>query len=376
MILFSALLVPVLASFIMFIFFKHKITWWEFVIPFAVSLIVALIFKLSIEASATSDTEFWNGTIVKGEYYEEWNEYIHKTCTEQYACGRDSKGNTTYCTRTYDCSYVDYHPPYWELTDDNGLTITVSKYLYERLVKKFGNNNFVELNRHYYTIDGNKYVSYWPKTDETIECMVTAHRYENRVQAARDVFNFPETDTADIRLYGLYNYPNIEYEYSQLNLLGNIQYKSYYDHKLEVLNAKLGKKKQVKVFVLLFNDKLREAGLKQEAYWKGGNKNELVVCIGLDKEKNVTWSHVFSWTENQIIKINIRNYIESSKKLNLGKTIDFIYDEVDKNFVRKHFKDFNYLTVDPTTSELIWTFVVTLIVNIIVVWWAIANEIE
>lgn len=374
MILFSTLLVPLLAVLILLIWFKETSLWWHYLLPFASAIVVSLIFKVSIETAATSDTEYWSGTIVNTAYYEAWNEYIHKECSEDYDCGKDKDGNTIRCTRYYDCSYVEYHSPYWTVTDNNGITINVAKSVYDRLVKKFGNNNFVELNRNYHTQDGDMYLSTWPRTDETLECMVTQHNYKNRVQASRDIFNFPEVDTSDIKIYGLYDYPEITGYYDQVNLLGSYENKNFFNHKLEILNAKLGAKKQVKTFMLLFRNKPIEAALKQESYWKGGNKNELVVCIGLDNESNVKWAHVFSWTENQIVKINIRTNIEQQEKFNLSQTIDYMYTEIDNNFIRKKFKDFNYLTIEPTSGELIWAFIVTIIVNVIIMWVIIVNE--
>lgn len=376
MILFSALLVPLLFAIVLFIFFKHSTAWWEFLIPFGTALIVALIFKVTIETTATSDTEYWSGTIQKAEYYEPWNEYIHQTCTRQVACGTDSKGNTTYCSESYDCSYVQYHSEYWEITDDNGISINVSEFFYKRLLKRFGVPYFVELNRNSYTQDGDKYVSEWLKTDKTIECMVTSRSYRNRVQAARDVFNYPDVDTTEIKLYDLHQYPQIIGYYDQINLLGKIKYWSFYNRQLEVLNAKLGHKKQIKVFVILFRGKERDAGFKQEALWKGGNKNELVICIGLDKDDNVTWAYPFSWTDKQIVKVNIRTHIEAQKKLDLSEIIDYTYNEVDKNFVRKNWKDFDYLTIEPTTNEIMWTFIITFIINLGLSIWIITNEFD
>lgn len=374
MILFSAVLIPILSNIILFIYFREKTIWWEFLIPFAIALLVAGSFKLCIEKTATSDVEYWGGTIEKVEYYEPWNEYISKICTESYPCGTDSKGNTQYCTRTYDCSYVDYHSAYWEVTDNNGINEQVSQSVYNRLVKKFGNNIFVELNRDYYTQDGNKYVSTWPESDETIEHMVTEHSYENRVQAARDIFNYPVIDTSDINQYKLYEYPKITGYYDQLSLLGKIKNWELSNRKLDILNAKLGNKKQVKVFVLLFRNQPREAAFKQEALWKGGNKNELIVCIGLNNHDDVMWCYPFSWTENQIIKVNIRTYIESQKIFYVPEIVEYLYCEIDKNFVRKQFKEFSYLTVEPTTSEILWTFSITFILTALCTIWIIKNQ--
>jgi hypothetical protein len=373
MIIFTALLVPIIISLVLFLFFKHKTLWWEFLLPFAAALIVGFIFKFAGEYSRTIDTEYWSGTIVKAEYYEEWDEYIEQTCSSTCCC--DSKGNN--CQTTYyDCSYVDYHYPYWVVSDNNGETRRVSEQEYKRLVKRFGNQKEVELGRDYHSIDGDKYITYWDNRDVTLECMVTKHSYENRVQASSSTFNFEDVDTTEITHYGLYKYPNITGYYDQVNLLGNHPKWKEMNRKLEILNAKLGNKKQLKTFVLIFDSKLREAGLKQEAYWKGGNKNEFVICIGLDGNGNVAWCHPFSWTEAQITKVNIRSFVESQKKLELNSVIDYSYKELESNFIRKPFADFSYLTVEPTGWQIFWTFIITLLVNVGVVVYVIQNEFD
>jgi hypothetical protein len=373
MIIFTALLVPIIASLVLFFFFKHKTVWWEFLLPFAAALIVGLIFKFAGEYSRTVDTEYWSGTIVKAEYYEEWDEWISKTCSSTCCC--DSKGNN--CSTTYyDCSYRDYHPPYWKVTDNNGISKRVSQSEYIRLVKRFGNQKGVDLGRSYYRMDGDKYITYWDKRDVTLECLVSKHTYENRVQASSSTFNFAEVDTNEIKLYGLYDYPEITGYYDQVNLLGKHPQWVAMNRKLEILNAKLGNKKQLKTFVLIFDGKLRDAGHKQEAYWKGGNKNEFVICIGLDGEGDVAWCYPFSWTEAQITKVDIRSFVEDQHKLDLNAVIDYSYTELEDNFVRKPFAEFSYLTVEPTGWQIFWTFIITLLINTGVVVFIVKNEFD
>src|ERR1035437_8712691 len=110
MILFGALLFPFISVFILYIFFKHKTTWWELALPLVFSLLFIIIMKVTIETLQVTSKEYWGSLVSKAEYYEEWNEYIHQTCTRSCCC--DSKGNCG--TETYDCSYVQYHPAeYW-----------------------------------------------------------------------------------------------------------------------------------------------------------------------------------------------------------------------------------------------------------------------
>lgn len=251
----------------------------------------------------------------------------------------------------------------------------VSQQVYERLTQKFNNSSFVDLNRDYHTIDGDKYVTNWPQTDETLECMVTEHTYENKIQASDNILNYQKVSEKDILKFKLFDYPKIHSYYKQRNLLGKIDNSSVYDRKLEILNANLGRDKQVKIFVLIFRNQTRNAGLKQEAYWKGGNKNEFVVCIGLNDNDEVQWCHPFSWTDVHIAKINVRTFVEETKgKLNLNQVINHLGNELKTHFIRKPFSQFSYITIEPTFGQIVWTLIIASILNFIVSLWIVNNE--
>ena len=109
MLIWSCLLIPLVAMIFLALKFPKRMAIWEYIILLAIPLAAIFVAKQVSIHSQTTDTEFWNSYATRAFYFEAWNEYIHKTCTESYACGSDSKGNTTYCTRSYDCSYVEYH---------------------------------------------------------------------------------------------------------------------------------------------------------------------------------------------------------------------------------------------------------------------------
>jgi hypothetical protein len=103
----------------------------------------------------------------------------------------------------------------------------------------------------------------------------------------------------------------------------------------------------------------------QEQHWKGGNKNEFVVCIGVDKNMKVKWCRPFSWTKKSLPLIRTRNFVQEQEKLDLISTSNFLYGEIEKNFVRRKFSDFNYLTVELTERQLKWLFIITFILSLI-----------
>ena len=140
------------------------------------------------------------------------------------------------------------------------------------------------------------------------------------------------------------------------------------------LNAELGPEKQLKAFILIFKNQSEQAGIMQENYWKGGNKNEFILTIGVDDNNNIQWVHPITWSENSIVKSNIRGYVSSQGKLNLAEISSYMHGELSDNFERKEFADFSYLTVEPSHRSINITMVIIIILNIALSIWFILNQ--
>lgn len=375
MIIWFALLIPVITAIVLFKFFSHKIAIWEFTIPFLATLIMILIIKFGGESAQTSDTEFLSEPASHAIYSEPWDEEV--SCVHSYKCNctKDDKGNES-CSTCYEHSYdVENHEEYWEIVSVSGVRERITEAKYNSLVLRWKNKVLEDKHRDYHSIDGDWLVTYWDNQAPTLECMVSEHTYENRVQASGSVFNYPEVNEEEKKHYGVYEYPKIHGGYKQTNILGmGDSTRSTAERKMEILNAKLGKSKQVKVFLLLFKNQTEDAAFKQECYWKGGNKNELVVCVGIDDALNIEWCKAFSFTEVSEIKINVRNYVTDLNKLHCSKIVDYLYAEVEKSFQRKHFKEFNYLAIEPKEWQIWLTFILTIIINVGLSAWIIKNE--
>jgi len=365
-----AITIPFLSVLILFMFFKKKTLWWEITTLIGIVAIFILTFKITAEHYMTRFDEYWTGHIVKAEHYEPWNEYIHRTCTRTVSCGKDC---TT--TQTYDCSYVQYHPEKWVMYDNNGISFSISKSYYNSLIKKFKTKPiFVDLNRNYYNKDGDKYQIYWNKIKEDAEIVTSVHSYENRVRASKSVFNFQEVTEEEKEIYKLFDYPKVT-NLKQKNILGYDDEIS--EKKIEILNGFLGKKKEVKAFVLVFKDQPIKAAELQESYWEGGNKNEFITCIGIDSDtKKINWVYVISWDTNKILNINVRDWIYEQETLNLSNVIDYLYIQIEKDFVRKQFKEFSYLKVELTSNQLIIVWIVSIILSVGLSIWIVLNPFE
>lgn len=373
-----ALLIPVISIPLMRILFPHKVVWWELFLPILPPLLLIPIIKFSAETAITNDYERWGGWAIEVRYYEDWNEYIHKTCTRQVSDGTDSKGNPKYKTETYDCSYVDYHPEYWELLGSNGEQWQISKSEYNKIKAKFGNNTFVDMRRYYHTNDGDMYKSIWSGKDDSFIPIFSEHRYRNKVQASRGVFEYKQIDKETKAL--LHKFPNLPDKFNDPPILGQHNQPAA-DKLLQYYNAKLGARYQIRYWILLFKNQPRSIGLEQEALWKGGNKNEFVLCINTDSTNKPTWCHGFCWSPdgyagNDIMKIEMRDFVESQEFLDLIPVVEKMVEETGQNWKRKQFAEFEYLKVDLPSWVIVLIYILTMLTTGGVCFFVVVNEIS
>ncbi len=366
------LIVPIFAAVLLLVFFKHKTQWWEPLPALGLGLILILSFKGCSEWSLTHDTEYHNGYITEAWYYEDWSEWISRTCTN---CTSDGNGNQN--CYTYDCSYEDYNPEYWLVKNNIGDSWKVSKAEYQRLVKLFGNQSYVDMRRPYCCgNDGDAYVTKFPGDYERLIHTSREKTYKNKIQASNSVFKFSEVTKAEADSLGIYDYPPIIKPYHQDHLIGIKNPKV--EKRLDYLNATLGNSKEVKVFLLVFKGKPETIAELQENYWKGGNKNEYNVMIGLDATNNLQWAKVMSWTEQQELKILTRNYLlqQKGKPVDLMKFTEFLEQEISDKYIRKKFSDFDYLEIEMTSTQKNWLWFVVILVTIAVSVFAVMNDFD
>lgn len=366
--LYGALIIPFIAAAVMLIFFHKRTKWWELGIPFAAAIIVIVGFKFAGEWSATKDGEFWGGWVVEARYYEDWNEYIHKTCYRE-SCSGSGKNRT--CTSVaYDCSYVDYHSEYWQVNDSNGSAHRITQGSYNQFVKLYGQRPmFVDMHRSYHTDDGDMYKTAWPGTEATFEEVFTEHSYENRVQASRSVFSYRKIGEDEVASRGLFTYPEKVSLFDFPSVLGDCGPGTDAANKrLQYHNAKLGRSKQVRMWVLCTDSGDPGFGQDQESLWVGGNKNEVVMV------KGEGWVHVFSWTDHKEPIYETRDHVATMTTFDPVEAVDFMAAKVGADFERKHFEDFSYLTVETPTWSIWVTWILVALISGGLSWWNVVND--
>lgn len=364
-------------------YFLKIVKLTEIAIPLLVTTFPAILVTSAIwfgvRNSMVSYKEYWNNKIINVNYYESWNQRV--SCrhpiyrTETYT---DSKGHIH--SREVLVGYmhpydVDEHPPYWEGVLDSNDVISISEPDYGLYKNLWGNNTFIDLHRNYHTKNGNEYTSAWNNQIVTIFPYATIHTYKNKVRASNSIFNYSKKDIpedmkkmfqrpVDVGTFDVFFNYGVEVSTASEN-----------DY-LRKINALLGREKEIHCMVFLFSaDKYDQTIMNDIRYiWNGPNKNELDIFIGINKDKEVVWCDAMSWCDDTTIHSQIRQAIFELKKYNGMKVVDIIKDMVPKYWSRKHFRDFEYLSVDVPTwvsvlcisLAVVWDIACTFIVPVII----------
>ena len=364
-----ALLIPIVLGIFCLFIFRHKLVWWEVLLPIVVGIITIAAMKAIMINGLTSDTEYLSEYPVEARYYEDWNERVScrhpKYCTRTYKCGKST------CTSTYICGYhhaydVDYHAEYWRIYTNTGNSRSINKNYYDYLRNLWSNTKFKDLHRSYHSNDGDMYYSKFDGVFEHIEPRTYKHTYENKAQAATNIFKFRELDSLEIK--DLHDYPKIYGKARQDNCIGCSKEDNLY---LERYNAYIGKRLEIKMYVLVFENKSIEVAERQMVYWKGGNMNELVVCV----DKNGDWVKTFSWCDDKTIEAEVNDIF--MRDIPFREKLHLMELEAEQDWKRKDFhKDFDYIDIPLSTSQLIWIYVVVFILSIGCLIFGIRNDIE
>lgn len=367
-----------IASFIVAIkLFPQKFIFWEYVILFLAPLCIgALIYNIDAGIQE-SDKEFFTNTTVSVRYTEPYVTWVSKQCAYDCNCTKDKNGHQTCSTCYKDCSYCDEHSANYEAVSETGKSKNISSYEYNRLKTRFQNSKFLELNR---TIryhggcgkDGDAYESWWDNDPLKYEMFATEHSYVNKLRL-NSSYNFkPLTEVEKKRVF---DYPNVDEVY-QSSVVGNWYNTSdlaIAKRKLDRFNGLNGKTKQIKVFVFLYNNETPDVADLQRQHFQGGNKNEMIYCIGHDGQKT-KWVKSFSWTDEKICENEAMHY--QSDTMTLNGFVDHMIPVLYNNWKRKEFTPLNnVLTIAPSTSAWIWLIVVNIIVSVFLVYFFQKNDI-
>jgi hypothetical protein len=195
---------------------------------------------------------------------------------------------------------------------------------------------------------------------------VEKHTYENRLHTLSSWRNFKEGEAKEM---GLFEYPQINFHHTKTILGRNLPladtYGQYINGKLNTLGAGY---KKVRIWILIFNEKDRGLADEQEIYWKGGNKNEFVIMMNADKDNVLTWAHIMSPTEKDVLKINVRDKLTLKNfVINDDNMLDFmkwLEIEIKNDYVKPDYRQYAYIEVVPSLTAVIISYIIMFVVNV------------
>lgn len=362
--------VPILIGMVLF-FLNRQVVWQEWVGSAGVAFFVALFVSLIACAGMTEDYEMWSGQIVRAVHYPEWiEEYleaVYRTVTHT-----DSNGNT-YTTQEFSHFETRHrtHSEYWEAETSLDYSKNINRNFFEEISRNF--NNLTTEKPYKGGFDGgdpNIYVAYnksgyvYPVTD--------TRRFENRVKAAPTVFSFPKVPN-NLPIYE-WNDTHDDWLHSG-RLLGcagrNIELLAF-----DRMNSYLGPHKRVNVIMIGFAPSDgSDLAHWQEAKWVGGKKNDLVLCYGGWTTNRIpTWSYVFGWTEQEIVKRNLETLLLTHPMDT--SILPLIQKEIEDHYLIKDWSKFDYISIEPATWAYVMYFIFMILAQAGYWCWAFTNDID
>lgn len=350
------MIIPIAISIASLLFFKGKVTWFEFLGQVGiVAIFVAACLSVSY-FSSTTDTEIWNGQITAKDHYR-------VACSHSYPCHCHmvSSGSGKSRTETEECDTC-YRHPYdvdWEVKASTGESLDIDREDSQGLIE--------------------------PKRWDAAyvgEPFSSSHEYANYILANPDSVLLGSKGDVEKYKNLLPPYPDHIYDYYRhdpvLNMgVPNVDLKTW-DWLIREVNKVLGPQKQVNVVVLLVpTDNIDYMQALQEK-WKGGKKNDVVVVIGSLDGHKIEWVGVLSWSPNGDFKADLKNQIEDIGTLDRRDDIAAsIRNVTAAKFQRMHMKDFKYLmrSFQPSATAMWITFVLSTLLSLGLAAWSIYNDI-
>ena len=337
-------------------------------------------------------TEYLGSIVVELFHEDSWTEIVIRK--EKEFCGYDSNGKMEY--RTVEREEYIYHPAIWKMLTSIGSSIDIDRSEFYNIVDVW------QTPKHPFSITGDeiqggirfgKRYRFSDVTEELEEngenplfnealrkrtyTVTETHKYKNKVRNSNSIFKFEEVKEDDVNRLGLRDYPTICDDYDQSPVVGTSGYAidGEIDELYRTFNAYYGSIYEIHVFVLLFDaSKGVETAQKQQAYWKGGNTNEFVVCLGITDDE-VKWCYTFSWMDEPTLGVKTEGYFRENTELDLKSYLYWLIDNINY-WKRKEFADFDYITVNLTTAQIIWLTLITIVVNVLLMYYVLIPDIK
>ena len=335
--------------------------WWAYLlIAAAAEGLLYLLFFLK-----NSSTEYLSGYANTLIHHFPWTE--RKENTES----RTVNGKTEYRTTV---SYVNHGDEYFcEL--NTGERLEIDSATFKRLYNKWHTPAEPIKVHHHHCVkggDGEKFK--WNGNEYDTEVFTQTHRYRNPIKNSNSPLRGQRIKKAEADALGLFKYPDIKSQKQEAFLVAPDLYYTGdlkdTDLELQHLNGFCGADHQIHVFMLLFPAKEGSLiALKQRDYWKGCNKNEFVVCLGVQGNA-VEWCETLSWMDDPTLDKEVKEYFRNNHTADLTQFVKWLRDHLDL-WKRKEVKDLkrSSLMTSGSTAYLWGTAIAAAILVFLCAFW-------
>lgn len=355
-----SLLIPILTCLILRFRYNRETERWEYLVVFLPSIIATILIKQIVLEIKLSDVRYKSELVNRIRHYEEWNEYVRKTCYRTVRTGKHTR------RVPYDCSYVRTHPERWELRFGEKNHVDMKRGTFEKYRDLWkGKPKFIDMHRRYHTKDGDAYEYRWNGKKEHTLTYAKREVYRNWLRLDGNLWSPGKAERPE----NLQKYPKTENEYDQKFILG-LNVNEDTQRYARWINQRVGE--SLRVFIVYFKEEPIDRARDLEKYWKRGKSNEVVFCVGLDQNYRKTWISSFSWTDEPVLE----EYVKMESKTGRAKEIlDLTYlSWASGDWKPRDMKQYSYMTVNLSTGEYAWIFWLTILVNIGLSYWVVNNE--
>jgi hypothetical protein len=132
----------------------------------------------------------------------------------------------------------------------------------------------------------------------------------------------------------------------------------------------LGPSKQANISVVIAKTSDQTFRRKVEAAWEGGNKNDIVVIVGVQDDLKILWADVVTFggnIGNEALQVDLRNALLDVGIVERTKVLPLIAQHVRTQYTRPQMKDFAYLgyAMEPDTWYQVTFFILFVFMNIV-----------
>jgi hypothetical protein len=172
----------------------------------------------------------------------------------------------------------------------------------------------------------------WLKAYES-EPVSRVNVYENYIQGAKSSL-LNESDFAVetrfkhlIPQYPLKIYDHYRFDHA-LSVNFNVNNLAEWNELLAESLKEIGPSKQVNVILLIANIQDPNYARSLKKAWQGGNQHDVIIVAGSTNYPVIEWVDVISWSPSELFKVQLRDAILSSKKLNPKNIVPIIQQHI------------------------------------------------